>query len=53
MIHRDVTPANLFLLGGSVEEIKVLDFGIARLRDAPRAATGTGALMGTTRKRCP
>jgi tetratricopeptide (TPR) repeat protein len=47
VVHRDVTPANLFLVGGMVEEVKVLDFGIARLRDAPRAATATGMLMGT------
>jgi len=48
IIHRDLKPANLFLtVDGS---LKVLDFGIARLRDAVGGgehATRTGTLMGT------
>ena len=30
IVHRDVKPSNLFLPGGRVEQIKVLDFGVAR-----------------------
>ena len=30
IVHRDVKPTNLFLPGGRVEQIKVLDFGVAR-----------------------
>ncbi len=48
IVHRDLKPANLFLtVDGS---LKVLDFGIARLRDAlggGEHATRTGTLMGT------
>jgi serine/threonine-protein kinase len=47
VVHRDIKPANLFLdLTG---QLKVLDFGIARLRDATAShlATGTGTTLGT------
>ncbi|HTN86005.1 MAG TPA: serine/threonine-protein kinase, partial [Sorangium sp.] len=30
IVHRDVTPGNIFLPGGAVESAKIVDFGIAR-----------------------
>jgi serine/threonine-protein kinase len=47
VVHRDLKPENLFLQKGGV--LKVLDFGIARLRETGKAATATqtGSAMGT------
>ncbi|HEY4120753.1 MAG TPA: serine/threonine-protein kinase, partial [Byssovorax sp.] len=40
VVHRDVKPANLHLVDGSLDRVKVLDFGIARLGADP-ALTAT------------
>jgi eukaryotic-like serine/threonine-protein kinase len=47
IVHRDLKPNNLFLVGGSLEQAKLLDFGIARQRDAERTNTQTGTMLGT------
>jgi tetratricopeptide (TPR) repeat protein len=46
IVHRDLKPTNLFLVGGSIDRVKLLDFGIAWLGSLDRV-TRTGALMGT------
>jgi serine/threonine protein kinase len=54
IVHRDLKPDNLFLVPDEMvaggERVKVLDFGIAKLRDDMRGSsmkTRTGAIMGT------
>jgi len=46
IVHRDLKPSNLFLPGGSVEQVKILDFGIAQKEGMP-TLTQTGTLIGT------
>lgn len=60
IIHRDIKPSNLMI--GPRGELKILDFGIARMNSGPEAGTagvnqnsmsGTGILMGTVQYMSP
>lgn len=63
VVHRDVTPENVFLAEahGGKSHVKLLDFGIARVvSDAPREAprplsipTDSGTVLGSPRFLCP
>jgi serine/threonine protein kinase len=45
VIHRDLKPANIFIL--NEDEVRVLDFGVAQMRDATSERTATGTALGT------
>ncbi len=49
IVHRDLKPANIFLLAveGEPDFVKVVDFGISKVKNADTKLTQTAALMGT------
>ena len=57
IVHRDLKPANVFLvaLAAGQEMVKLLDFGIAKLRDAGGKGrlTAVGEMVGTPRFAAP
>ncbi|HEX7836272.1 MAG TPA: serine/threonine-protein kinase, partial [Kofleriaceae bacterium] len=46
IVHRDLKPSNLILPGGRVDQVKILDFGIAQ-REGHTQLTRTGVMIGT------
>jgi hypothetical protein len=55
VLHRDLKPSNLFLRGGQIERVTVLDFGIARqtLGRSLAGSTQTGMILGTPQYMAP
>lgn len=48
LVHRDLKPSNIFIVEGACDEVRVLDFGIAKpLGDVDIKLTQTGLIMGT------
>ncbi len=47
VVHRDVKPANVFLVGQRADRARLLDFGIARELDGLASLTGTGTVLGS------
>ncbi len=47
IVHRDLKPSNIFLRSGKLEELALLDFGVARLVEPDFSLTTSGLLIGT------
>jgi eukaryotic-like serine/threonine-protein kinase len=47
IVHRDLKPSNLFLRRHRVDDVVLLDLGIARQLGAANTLTRTGAILGT------
>jgi len=49
IVHRDLKPANIYLLevAGEIDFVKVLDFGISKVRSATTKLTQATSVMGT------
>ncbi|WNI21718.1 protein kinase domain-containing protein [Streptomyces sp. ITFR-16] len=48
VVHRDIKPANVMVFGDGELDLKICDFGIARLiEETGTGLTGTGAAIGT------
>ncbi len=53
VVHRDLKPHNVFLEGGRIDRVKLIDFGIAIADDQYGALTKTGVTIGTLEYMAP
>ncbi|MFO0574855.1 MAG: AAA family ATPase [Polyangia bacterium] len=53
MRRADAEPSNLFLRRGELEDVVILDFGVARYQAHGPAVTGTGVVVGTPEYMAP
>ncbi|MBS2016994.1 MAG: protein kinase [Deltaproteobacteria bacterium] len=47
VVHRDIKPSNIFLPNRSLDQVKLLDLGVARLIHASQPSTRSGVMVGT------
>lgn len=47
LVHRDVKPSNIFLRGGRIEDVVLLDFGVVLRGEGHGVETRSGFLVGT------
>ncbi|MCS6902380.1 MAG: serine/threonine-protein kinase, partial [Myxococcales bacterium] len=47
VVHRDIKLANLWLCGGRIQRVKLIDFGVVKLPEDDGFTTQPGAIVGT------
>jgi serine/threonine-protein kinase len=47
VVHRDLKPDNIFVAGQDPLQLKLFDFGVARLLDTDEGLTASGVMVGT------